>query len=136
MRTAVIDDTKVVNVIEADPGFELPGFLLVPTNTAGPGWSYVDGQFVAPELEPDPVPQSVTRAQGKAALIQAGLWSAVVSYVEGIADPTEKALAEVALNDTLEWQRSSPFLNSAAAALGLTDEQLDDLFRQAATIQL
>lgn len=52
MRTAVIDGTQVVNAIEADPGFELPGFLLVPTDTAGPGWSYVDGEFVAPEPEP------------------------------------------------------------------------------------
>src|SRR5690554_5684635 len=46
------------------------------------------------------VPDQVTRAQGKAALIQAGLWQAVLDYVDGIADPTEKALALVALNDT------------------------------------
>lgn len=136
MRTAVIDGTQVVNVIEAQPGFELPGFLLVPTDTAGPGWSYVEGEFVPPEPEPDPVPQSVSRAQGKAALIQAGLWSAVVAYVDAMTDPTEKALAEVALNDTTEWLRTSPFLNAAATALGLTETQLDDLFRTAATIQL
>jgi len=42
----------------------------------------------------------------------------------------------VALNDTTHWQRTSPFLNEAAAALGLTNEQLNDLFRQAAEIQL
>lgn len=83
-----------------------------------------------------PVPQSVSRAQGKAALIQAGLWSAVVAYVDAMTDPTEKALAEVALNDTTEWLRTSPFLNAAATALGLTETQLDDLFRMAATIQL
>lgn len=82
------------------------------------------------------VPQQVTRAQGKAALIQASLWQAVLDYVDGITDPTEKALADVALNDTTHWQRTSPFLNEAAAALGLTNEQLDDLFRQAAEIQL
>lgn len=83
-----------------------------------------------------PVPQSVSRAQGKAALIQAGLWSAVVAYVDAMTDPTEKALAEVALNDTTEWLRTSPFLNQAAITLGLTETQLDDLFRTAATIQL
>lgn len=136
MRTAVIDGTQVVNVIEAQPGFELPGFLLVPTDTAGPGWSYVEGEFVPPPAPPQPVPQSVSRAQGKAALIQAGLWSAVVAYVDAMTDPTEKALAQVALNDTTEWLRTSPFLNAAATALGLTETQLDDLFLTAATIQL
>lgn len=136
MRTAVIDGTNVVNVIEAGPDFELPGFLLVPTNTAGPGWSYIDGEFVEPEPEPEPVPETVTRAQGKAALIQAGMWAAVLAYIGSIEDPTEKALAEVALNDTLDWRRSSPFLNAAAAALGMTEMMLDDLFRQAATIEL
>ena len=41
-----------------------------------------------------------------------------------------------ALNDTLTWERSSPFLNAAAAGLGMTDEQLDALFIQAAGIAL
>lgn len=121
-------------VVQKQPYHE-DGFIDAPDWVVC-GYLYDGQNFAPPPPPPEPVPQSVTRAQGKAALIQAGLWSAVVSYVEGIADPTEKALAEVALNDTLEWQRSSPFLNSAAAALGLTDEQLDDLFRQAATIQL
>lgn len=61
MRTAVIDGTKVVNVIEAGPGFELPGFLLVPTETAGPGWSYEDGEF-SPPTEPE-LPLEDLRAQ-------------------------------------------------------------------------
>lgn len=82
------------------------------------------------------VPQSVSRAQGKAALIMAGKWDAVLQFVDGIADPAEKALAEVALNDTLDWRRDSPFLNTAAAAIGLTTEQLDDLFVTASAIAL
>lgn len=82
------------------------------------------------------VPQQVTRAQGKAALITAGLWADVLAFVESITDPTEKALALVALNDTTHWQRTSPFLNGAATALGLTEQQLDDLFVQAAEIEL
>lgn len=48
----------------------------------------------------------------------------------------ETALALVALNDTTHWQRTSPFLNAAATALGLTSEQLDDLFIQASGIEL
>lgn len=78
----------------------------------------------------------VTRAQGKAALIRAGLWQGVLDYVASIEDATEKAVAEVALHDTSHYQRTSPFLNDAAHALGLTDEQLDDLFIQASKIEL
>lgn len=78
----------------------------------------------------------VTRAQGKAALISSGLWQGVLDYVESIEDTTEKALAEVALNDTTHWQRSSPFLNAAAKSLGLSDEQLDELFLNASSIEL
>ena len=89
--------------------------------------------YIAP---PDPVPQVVTRAQGKAALISAGLWDAVLAYVNGIQDATERALAEVALHDTLEWRRDSPFLNAAATAIGLTKDDLDNLFRRAAKIEL
>ena len=84
----------------------------------------------------NPVPQQITRAQGKAALIMQGLWGAVLDYVAAIQDPLQRALAEVALNDTLTWERSSPFLNAAAAGLGMTDEQLDALFIQAAGIAL
>lgn len=96
----------------------------------------VEATYVPPAPEPEPVPQQITRAQGKAALIMQGLWGAVLDYVASIQDPTQRALAEVALNDTLTWGRSSPFLNSAAARLGMTGEQLDALFIQAAGIAL
>ena len=105
--------------------------------------AFIDAHFPDAELLPEPVPvqasvvpQSVSRAQGKLALIQAGLWPAAVAFVEGITDPAQKAYAEVALNDTQEWRRDSPFLASAVAALGLSDEQLDTLFITAGGLQL
>lgn len=95
------------------------------------------GNTPEPYVEPPaPVPRQITRAQGKAALIMQGLWGAVLGYVASIQDPTQRALAEVALHDTLTWERSSPFFNVAAAGLGMTDEQLDALFIQAAGIAL
>jgi len=94
------------------------------------GW-----QDTEPTPEPEPITQ-VSRAQGKAALISAGLWSGVVSFVNAIPDDTQRALAEVALYDTTNWQRNSPFLSSAAEALDLTEQQLDDLFLAASQILL
>ena len=90
-----------------------------------------------PEPEPAPavVPQVVSRAQGKAVLISMGIWPFVVAFVDAIEDPTERALAEVALYDTVEWRRDSAFLATAAAALSISEEQLDGMFITAAEIQ-
>ena len=96
----------------------------------------VEATYVPPEPQPILVPQQITRAQGKAALIMQGHWQAVLDYVASIQDPTQRALADVALHDTLTWERSSPFLNAAAAGVGMTDEQLDALFIQACGIVL
>ena len=82
------------------------------------------------------VPTSVSRAQGKAALIGMGLWDAVLAFVTSISDPTERALAEVALHDTQQWSRDSPFLQRAAEALAMDAEAMDVLFLTAQGIEL
>lgn len=94
------------------------------------GW-----QDEMPIPEPEPITQ-VSRAQGKAALIQAGYWAIVVAFVDAIPDQTTKALAEVALYDTTNWQRNSPFLSAAAQAINLTESDLDQLFLTASQILL
>jgi len=91
-------------------------------------------------LNPSPpaptIPQQVTRAQGKVVLIQMGLWPQVLAFVDAIEDPVEKAVAEVAINDTAHWQRNSPFLNQVAAARNISQEQMDQLFIQASQVLL
>ena len=97
-----------------------------------------DGVWEVETAQPpaQPVPQQVTNAQGTAVLIQTGLWPQVLAYVAAIEDPVQKALAEVALNKTTHWQRSSPFLNQAADALGITQAQMDELFIAADQVML
>lgn len=85
---------------------------------------------------PPAVPEKVTRAQGKAALYKAGLLSKVEDYVLALPEGEDKAFAQFALHDCPHWERSSVFLNSAAGELGLTQEQIDGLFRQASQIEL
>ena len=118
-------------------------YLLQDGNRIVADQAFIDAHFPGAELLPElapvqtsVVPQSVSRAQGKLALIGAGLWPAAIAFVEGITDPAQKAYAEVALNDTQEWRRDSPFLASAAAALGLSEGQLDTLFITAKELQL
>ena len=102
------------------------------------GAFFRDGVWVVETAQPParPVPQQVTNAQGTAVLIQMGLWPQVLAYVSAIEDPVQKALAEVALNKTTHWQRTSPFLNQAADALGITQAQMDQLFIAASEVML
>ena len=137
-RYVVVTDGVVVNALLADAPLSS---AWMRSDDADIGWVMRDGTLVPPVHEPSQpappvVPQSVSRAQGKAALIQAGYWQGVMAFVAAIEDETQRALAEVALNDTQEWRRDSPFLNAAAAALGLSTEQLDALFVAAREIQL
>lgn len=134
MRTAVIKDDRVVNVIEANEDHQDQyGRLLVPTDTAGPGWSYIDGEFVAPEPEPEPVPEVVTMRQARLALLQAGLLSQVDTAIDDLPEP-DKSAARIEWEYSQEVQRDKPFVAMLAPALGLTEEALDDLFRHAATL--
>lgn len=142
--TAIIDAAGFVqNIILAHHADVDPQALGHPE-----GWQAVDGeggaigdtwdglQFLrppVPEAEP-PVPDSITRAQGKAALIYADLMPAVTAFIASIADPKDRALAEVTMNDEDAWRRDNAFLNAAGAAMGLTAEQIDDLFRQASLL--
>lgn len=133
MRVAIIDGETVVNVIEAGQGFELPGFLLVPTETAGPGWSYVGGEFIPPEPEPASVPQSCTRRQGRLALLQNNLLDDVEDAIAAIPDPAQRRAAQIEYEaDT--WDRGNSFLQGMWAQMGGTEEGLDDLFRLAVTL--
>ena len=93
---------------------------------------YADGALTLEHV----VPQQVARAQGKAALIGAGMWPSVLAFVAAIEDDTQRLLAEVALHDTQHWQRNSQFLSSAKTTLGLDDAQLDALFLAASKIEL
>lgn len=62
MRYALIQNGVVTNVIEADPDHlpEIPDTTLMPSETAGIGWTYADGTFKAPEPE-TPITQTSAR---------------------------------------------------------------------------
>lgn len=97
----------------------------VPPRPA-PEFTWVGGEWIAP---PAPVPAAVTPLQARLALSAAGLLARV-----------DQAATAAGGDVLLAWQysstveRGSPFVVSLAEALELTDEQVDDLFRSAATI--
>lgn len=82
--------------------------------------------------QPPQIPQVVSRFQARAALHLAGLLDDVEAMM---ALPETPALAKLAWADAQEFKRNSPSLLSIAGALGLTEQQLDDLFTTAAGIE-
>lgn len=107
-------------------------------------WTYeIVGDYAigAPTLVPIPepipyVPQTVSRAQAMYVMTTQGIWDQAVAFVEAIEDPMEKSLAKIALYETQEYSRDSPFLALASDSLGLTEEDLDNLFIAAEQVKL
>lgn len=73
----------------------------------------------------------VSRLQARVALLQAGLLPQVEAAVAA-ADPA----VQMAWADAIEFRRFSPTILALSAQIGLTDTQLDDLFRAAALVDL
>jgi len=72
---------------------------------------------------------TVSRFQAMAALLNAGLLSQV-----NVALADAGPLAQLAWAEATEFRRNSPTIAGLSAGLGLTDTQVDDLFRAAALI--
>ena len=72
---------------------------------------------------------AVSRFQAMASLLDAGLLSQVNT---ALADAGP--LAQLAWAEATEFRRNSPTIAGLASGLGLTDTQVDDLFRAAALI--
>ena len=86
-------------------------------------------------LFPEPVmtvPQTVSRFQARAALYQAGLLEAVEMLMQ---DVHTSMFVRIAWQDAQEFKRQSPTVAAFAAALGMTERQVDELFIQAAQIK-
>lgn len=74
----------------------------------------------------------VSRFQARAALRQAGLRDQVEAIID---DPATDPLVADAWTDAQEFRRMSPTILALAGQLGLTESEVDDLFRQAALIE-
>lgn len=83
-----------------------------------------------PDLAPQPViPSTVTMRQARLALLQSGLLSQVNSAVAAADEATK-----ITWDYSSEVHRNHPFVAALAAALNLTEAQLDGLFTLAASL--
>ena len=125
----LILDGDVSLYVDSGPEYEA-AVAIGPRPYAGP----------LPETPPDPLAQiksleaeraamAVSRFQAMASLLDAGLLSQVNT---ALADAGP--LAQLAWAEATEFRRNSPTIAGLASGLGLTDTQVDDLFRAAALI--
>lgn len=75
----------------------------------------------------------VTSRQARLALFGAGMLAQAEQALQALPSP-EKEAALIEWEYAAEVQRSHPLITAMAEALGLSDEQIDDLFRSAAAI--
>lgn len=134
MKLAQIEDGRVVNVAEVEPG-NVPDFMAdwPEAGEAGPGWTWTEEDGFAPpeEVEPiDPVPAVVSRLQARLALLGAGLLQAVEDHIAAAEDPRLSMIWA----EATEWRRDSPTIAAIGAALEMSEEQIDELFRAAGSI--
>lgn len=88
--------------------------------------------YEPPQPEPQ-VPQRVSKAQAKLALLEAGLLDTVeasLAAMEGV----EGQRARIEWNDRTEFHRDHEFIGLLAGAIGLSKEQVDALFTRAAAL--
>jgi hypothetical protein len=77
------------------------------------------------------IPTKVPMASAKVIIARKNLMSAVNAAIDSLEEPQKTEMRIVFENATVV-ERGSPFMAAMQAALGLTDEQLDQMFIEAA----
>jgi hypothetical protein len=90
-------------------------------------------QAAADAAELPVVPPQVTMRQARLALLAAGKLAAVDTAINALPDP-QKSAARIEWDYSSAVQRHNGFVQQLGPALGLSDAQLDNLFRQAAAL--
>jgi len=138
LEISVVDRRESTPVIVGSiPSSETlaPGMTLIEKTdhdnrvAAVEGWK-IDNELR--ELEKRRKTMVISRFQALAILRQYGKREAAEQIM---ADPATNALTVDAWNYATEFRRLSPTIMSLAPALGLTDEQLDQMFEEGAQIE-
>ncbi|MDR7032925.1 hypothetical protein [Mesorhizobium sp. BE184] len=133
MRYAIVTAGIVDNIVEWDGGDGWsPPEGSEAVEAVGPvsiGWTY-DGEAFTPAAAPVlPAPDSVSARQFKLQLLSAGLLASVEAWIG-----SQGQAVQIAYDNSGFFVRSEPMMQSGFAALGFTDQQIDDFFRAAVAL--
>lgn len=133
-RWAHVRDGVVVAVSEGQtPPTDDASTLVACDATVQETDTYDGSAFAAGPRPLPPVPPSVTMRQARLALLGAGLLSSVESAIDAMSEPASSA-ARIEWDYSNEVQRHNGVVAALGPALGLSDAQIDALFRTAARL--
>jgi hypothetical protein len=75
----------------------------------------------------DSIPKVVTSRQMHKALALAGKLSTIKAFIASLPEPN-KTLVDIEFNQSNEFQRDNALLNQMAPMIGLSSEQVDQMF--------
>ena len=76
----------------------------------------------------------LTRRQFKLALLENGLLETVEQIIESIEDPTVKARIQIEYSESERFERTNQSVQYMLGVLGLTSDQVDEMWRYAITL--
>lgn len=135
-RFAIIENGIVGNIVIADAEFaQEQGWLAAPDDVEI-GWTYDGNDFAAPVVSPEEIRAAirpVTMRQARLALLAAGVLGDVAPALAALPSPHRDA-AEIEWEYASEVRRDAPLIAALGSALGLTEDQIDDLFEAASAL--
>jgi hypothetical protein len=131
MAIAILNsEGRVITFVRDDvpSGWQPPeGTTAVPDTELPEGWGRVE--------EPDPVPSQVSARQIRLWLVQAGVSMATVeAAIDSIEDAVIRESVRVEWEYAPHVERTHAWLVPMAAALGFTEQQIDQAFREASQL--
>jgi hypothetical protein len=131
MKYAILNGALVVNVAEATPEFaQEQGWIEAPSGV-GVGWIYSDGDWIAPPPPPPPPIEPITMRQARLELLNIGKLDDVDAALAAIPDEQQRKAAQIEWEYATIIERNAPLVISLTPALGLTETEMDDLFKAA-----
>lgn len=90
-------------------------------------------QFITFQPVVNNVPEEVTMRQARLALLDAGLLTNVQTAIDSLPEPA-KTKAQIEWDYSNALQRDNQFVSVLGAALGLSAQDIDNLFIEGATM--
>ena len=131
MRAHIVENNTIINTVEVGSVTDLPN-LIEAVGQEGIGWYFESGVWNQPEVVVG-VPKEVTMRQARLALLENSLLANVQPAINSLPEP-DKTKAQIEWEYSNALQRGNPFVAVLGAALGLSSQDLDDLFIQAAAL--